>query len=371
MRIVLTGGSSGGHLFPLVAVAKEIRKILGPQVEIIYIGTGSLLEKQIMKEENIPAKHVLSGKKRRYFSFQNFIDIFKTPLGIVQSLAILLWYMPDVVFAKGSYASIPVCIAAFFYRIPILIHESDAVPGVANQFIAKIAKRVSVAYPSAEKYFPRHEVALIGNPVRSEINQGNASLIREKLEFTESKPTILVLGGSQGSQIINDSIVRILPKLLKRAQVIHQTGIKNYEKVIHQAAEFGIKAGREGYAPFSFLEINMLKDAYAAADLVISRAGANTIAEIAANGKAAILIPLESAANNHQAMNAYELARIGGALVLEEMNLGENILWEKINYLLDDEELRKNMGEKIKVFYHPRSAEKIAEGIIEIATDLN
>ena len=155
-----------------------------------------------------------------------------------------------------------------------------------------------------------------------------------------------------------------------RAQVIHQTGTKNYEGVIRQAGEFGVKAGHEGYVPIPFLDTEVLKDAYAAADLVISRAGANTISEIAANGKAAILIPLESAANDHQSMNAYELARIGGALVLEEMNLGEHILLEKINHILDNDELRTGMGEKIKVFYHPQAAEKLAEGIIELATDL-
>lgn len=184
MRIVLTGGSSGGHLFPLVAVAKELRRILGAQAELVYIGTGGPLEKRTMEKESIPAKHVLSGKRRRYFSWQNFIDPFKVPIGIIQSLWMLLWYMPDVIFAKGSYASVPVCIAGWIYRIPILIHESDARPGTANELIAKIARRVAASYPSAEKYFPAHEVALTGNPIRPEINQGSAQVLREKFELT-------------------------------------------------------------------------------------------------------------------------------------------------------------------------------------------
>lgn len=368
MRIVLTGGGTGGHLFPLAAVAKELKKILGSEAELLYVGTGGNLEKSAMDAESIKAKYILSGKKRRYFSLKNFIDPFKILIGIIQSLWILLWYLPDAVFAKGSYVSVPVVFTAWLYHIPVLIHESDAVPGMANQLMAKFSKRVAISYPHAGEYFGKKETALTGNPIRLEIIQGNADTLRKKFEFTESKPVVLILGGSQGSQIINGAVIKILPKLLPRAQVVHQTGEKNYEEVVHKAAEYGIKAGRDGYMPLKFLEISMLKDAYAAANLVISRAGANTISEIAANGKPAILIPLESAANDHQAMNAYELAKIGGALVLEEMNLGENILLQKIFKLLDDKELSRSMSEKIKAFYHPEAAKKLAEGLIELGS---
>ncbi|MCX6766085.1 MAG: undecaprenyldiphospho-muramoylpentapeptide beta-N-acetylglucosaminyltransferase [Candidatus Moranbacteria bacterium] len=366
MRIVLTGGGTGGHIFPLVAVAQELRKKLREEAEILYVGSRGELEKEVMVKEGIPAKHVLSGKKRRYFSLQNFLDFFKIPLGFIQSLWILLWYMPDVVFSKGGYASIPVVLAAWLYRIPVMIHESDAVPGTANQILAKFSQRIAAAYPSAEQYFPHSQVVLTGNPVRSEVSKGSAHSARTKFEFTESKPVILVMGGSQGAQIINRAIVKILPRLLERAQVVHQTGEKNYDEVVHLAAEYGIKAGREGYAPVRFLGIDDLKNVYAAAMLVVSRAGANSIAEIAANGKTAVLVPLENSANDHQRMNAYEIARIGGALVLEETNLGENILLDKIIMLLDDEELRGAMGQKIRVFHHSDAAEKIADGLIEL-----
>lgn len=368
MRIVLTGGGTGGHLFPLVAVAKELKGVLGGKAELLYIGSGGDLEKDIMEKEEIPAKHVMSGKKRRYFSFKNFLDPFKIPLGIFQSLWMLLWHMPDAVFSKGGYVSVPVVIAAWLYHIPVLVHESDAVPGTANQILAKFAKRVAAAYPGAEQYFPKYEVALTGNPIRPEITRGNAQALRDRFGLTQSKPIILVLGGSQGAQIINQAVVKVLPKLLRRAQVVHQTGEKNYEEVTRLAGELGIKAGREGYIPVKFLDIDLLKDALAAADLVISRAGANSIAEIAANRKATILIPLENSANDHQQMNAYELAKIGGARVLEETNLGEHILLQNIEKILDDEELRKNMGEKISVFYHPEAAKKLAKGIIELAS---
>jgi UDP-N-acetylglucosamine--N-acetylmuramyl-(pentapeptide) pyrophosphoryl-undecaprenol N-acetylglucosamine transferase len=368
MKIVLTGGGTGGHLFPLIAVAKELEKELGQDVEFLYLGTGEKLEKLTMDAAGIKTKHILAGKKRRYFSFKNFIDVFKIPLGFIQSLWILLWYMPDVIFAKGGYAPVPVVIAGWFYRIPILIHESDAVPGMANKILSKFSDRVAVSYPGAERYFPQSKTALTGNPIRQEIKEGDANNLRKRFGFTESKPIIFVIGGSQGSKAINEAILRILIKLILRAQVVHQTGEKNYEEVVRQAGEAGIKAGREGYVPLRFLDIDLIKDAYAAADLVISRAGANTISEIAACGKAAILIPLSGAASNHQAMNANELARIGGALVLEEENLGENLLLQKIEKILDDEEFRRSMEEKIMAFYHPDAGEKIARGIIELAS---
>lgn len=368
MRIVLTGGGTGGHLFPLIAVAKEIKKLLGGNANILFIGSDGNIEREVFTRENIPVKHVLSGKKRRYFSWLNFVDPLKIPLGIVQALWILLWYMPDAVFSKGGYASIPVVIAAWLYRIPILIHESDAAAGTANRKLAKLAKRIAVSYPEAEQFFPREKSALTGNPVRPDIASGSSQMLREKYELTISKPIILVLGGSQGSRVINKAIVRILPHILPRAQIIHQTGENNYEEVVRSAAELGIKAGHEGYVPIGFMDIEMMKNALAAADLIISRAGANAISEIAANSKPVILVPLEDSANDHQRLNAYSLARIGAALVLEENNLGENLLYENVINLLDNEKMRRNMGEKIKVFYHPDAARKIAEAVIEIAS---
>jgi UDP-N-acetylglucosamine--N-acetylmuramyl-(pentapeptide) pyrophosphoryl-undecaprenol N-acetylglucosamine transferase len=368
MKIVLTGGGTGGHLFPLIAVARKLREKFGEGAEIIFMGAKGELEEKSMAQEGIAAKHILSGKRRRYFSLRNFLDIFKVPLGIIQSLWLLLWHMPDVVFSKGGYASVPVVLVAWLYRIPVLIHESDAVPGSANQLLAKFSRRVAVSYPSAEKYFPPNQVIITGNPVRSEVAQGDIHSARQMFNFTESKPVVFVLGGSQGSQIINRAVVKILPRILERTQVIHQTGEKNYDEVVHMAAEYGIKAGREGYVPVKFLDLEQMKNAFAVSNLVISRAGANSVSEIAANSKPAILIPLSNAANDHQRMNAYELARIGGAVVLEETNLGENILAEKMEMLLNNEDLQRTMSQKIHVFYHPDAAEKIVNGLVELTS---
>jgi UDP-N-acetylglucosamine--N-acetylmuramyl-(pentapeptide) pyrophosphoryl-undecaprenol N-acetylglucosamine transferase len=367
MRIVLTGGGTGGHLTPLVAIADKLKMKLGPEAELLYIGSGVKMEKQIMTEEGIPAKFVLSGKMRRYFSFKNFIDFFKLPIGFLQSLWILLWFAPDVVFSKGGYVAVPIVLAAWIYRIPVIIHESDSAPGLANQFLSKFSKRIAIAYPSAQQYFPKEKTAVVGNPIRFEVTEGDPVILRNKLGFTTSKKTILVLGGSQGSQAINEAIIHILPELLQRFQIIHQTGEKNFEKVRNEAAAAGIKIGREGYHAIPFMNANELRDAFALCDLVISRAGATFITEIAANGKPAILIPITESANDHQRMNAYALARIGAALVLDETNLGEHILIKKIEDIFNNADLCRTMTEKIKTFYHPNAAEIIANSIIEIA----
>lgn len=367
MKILLTGGGTGGHIFPLVAVAKKMRAKIGSELELLYVGSGAILEKEVMAKEGIKAKFVKSAKLRRYFSLENIFDLWKMPVGFLQSLWLLLWFMPDAIFSKGGYVSVPVILVAWLYRIPVFIHESDAVPGMANQFLAKFAKRIGVAYPSAEQYFPKDKTAFVGNPMRENVTGGDGYALREKIGFTQSRKTILVLGGSQGSKTVNDMVVRNLPKLLRQAQIIHQTGERDYERVVHFAAEQGVKAGHEGYLPLKFLDEISLRDAYALCDMVISRAGANTIAEIAANAKPVILIPLEGSANDHQRMNAYSLAKIGAAIVLEENNLGEHILLQKIESILNDADLAVSMGQKIKTFHHESATEVIANAVIELA----
>lgn len=362
MKIILTGGGTGGHIIPLIAVARKIKE-KNPDTQFIFIGPKGKLEEEIIGRESIPMRNISVGKFRRYFSFQNFIDCFKIPIGIIQAMAVLLAEMPDAIFSKGGYASLPVVIVGWMYRIPILIHESDAVPGMANSMLSKFAERVAVSYPEAEKEFPAAQVVLTGNPLREDINQGSASNARQEFSLTESKKVIFVWGGSQGARSINNKILDILPELLLKYQVIHQTGESNFEEVRHRAGEMGIKLGREGYFAIPFIGEN-LKDILAVSDLVISRAGSTSIAEIAANGKPAIIIPLESSASNHQRMNAYALAKIGGCIVLEENNLGKNLFMSRIDEIMNNDELRKKLSEDIKIFYHPDAAEKIAEGVL-------
>lgn len=368
MRIVLTGGGTGGHVTPLIAVKNRLAEMLGPEAEIMYIGSGTELEKEFVNQAGLRAKYVLSGKRRRYFSVQNFLDFFKAPIGFLQSLWILLIFMPDVVFSKGGYASVPVILAASIYRIPIIVHESDAVPGSANRLLAKFANNVVLAYPSAQEFFESARVAIFGNPVRPEVVGGDPAAARTALHLTESRPTVFFFGGSQGAQIINWAVVEGLNDMLRNFQIIHQIGQTNYDEVIKYTREKGVKEGRDGYLAYKLMDAETLKNAYAAADLVVSRAGANSIAEIAANGKPCILIPLANSANDHQRMNAYEIAKIGGALVLEESNLGQHILLQKINDILQNQELKSSMSERVRAFYHPQAADNIAQGIIRLGS---
>ena len=364
MKIVLTGGGSGGHLIPLIAVARKIKEDF-PETTFLYVGPNGKMEKEIMDAEAIPSKNILVGKLRRYYSFQNFIDMCKIPLGVVQSMWILFLEMPDAIFSKGGYASLPVVLVAWAYRIPVLIHESDAVPGLANSILGKFVSRVAVSYPSAEEEFLASEVVLTGNPLREDINKGDARKAREMFSLSEERKTILVIGGSQGARVINNRVLSVLPELLEKYQIIHQTGEENFQEVQHRAGELGYKIGREGYHAIAYIGSEM-KDIYAASDLIVSRAGANSISEIAANQKPAILIPLAGSANDHQRMNAYALAKVGACIVLDENNLGKHIFLSRIEEIMNDEKLRQKLSRNIQSFYHPDATQKIANGIIEM-----
>ncbi|NCQ05979.1 MAG: undecaprenyldiphospho-muramoylpentapeptide beta-N-acetylglucosaminyltransferase [Candidatus Moranbacteria bacterium] len=367
-RIVLTGGISGGHTFPLVAVSRSIRKQLSGNVEFLFIGSKGNFESTAMAEEGIPTQYILTGKWRRYFSFQNLIDLFRLPIGFIQALVKLLFFMPDAVFSKGGSASVPVVLASWVYHIPVLTHDSDAVAGKANRFLARFATRIAVAYPSAHNFFPTDKTVLTGNPVREELLLGDPGRFSKEFGLELDKMVILVLGGSQGAQILNEAILRILPGLLERnIQVVHQTGEKNYETIVASVEAYGLKVGTSGYVPRAFLSATELADVLKVATIVISRAGAGSIAELSAMKKASILVPLASSANDEQRLNAYDVAEIGGALVIEEGNLGQNMFLEKIDELLAHPELRASMGEKLTAFYHPDASDTLASGVIALA----
>lgn len=368
-RVALTGGVSGGHTFPLIAVAQSLRLRFPGGIEFLFIGSRGHFESDEIAEADIPMKRVLTGKWRRYFSLWNLVDFFKVPIGFFQALWHLFFFMPDAVFAKGGAASVPVVLAAWIYRIPILIHDSDAVAGRANRFLSHFAKRIAIAYPSAHNFFPVEKTALTGNPVRKEILSGDAARAASQFKLSLEKPLVFVFGGSLGAQALNTAILRILPRLLeKNIQVLHQTGSKNYEAIVAAVEASGLKIGESGYVPRAFFKVSELADALALATLVLSRAGAGSIAELAATQKAAILVPLEGAANDEQRMNAYDVAAIGGALVMEEANLGEHILFEKIEELLGNPELRQAMGKKLQSFFHPDAADAIASGVYDLIT---
>jgi len=368
MRILLTGGGTGGHLFPLLAVAEAIKKESKEPVDFLYLGPCNKFSEEVLRVNGIRTSHVLTGKWRRYFSFKNLLDIFRLPIGVIQAMFKVLIFMPDAVFSKGGYGSVPAVIASRIYWIPIVIHESDAVPGKANRFLEHLADVVVISYGMTSDFTNPAKTVFAGNPIRESVLGGDMVRAKEVFEIKSSKPVLLILGGSQGARKINHVVVNILPRLLATYEVVHQCGEKNIDETKELAGKAGVKPGREGYHLFPFLrdDKDEMKNALSVADLVLSRAGATAISEIAAYGKPSILIPIQGSANDHQLHNAFEVAKQGGAIALKEENLTPELLLGKIDILMNDGPLRKSMGEKAKSFYNADAAQKIARAVLKL-----
>jgi UDP-N-acetylglucosamine--N-acetylmuramyl-(pentapeptide) pyrophosphoryl-undecaprenol N-acetylglucosamine transferase len=247
------------------------------------------------------------------------------------------------------------------------LHDSDAVAGRANRFSSRFARRIAIAYEHARTFFPREKVMLTGNPVRTEILGADPESARAYFQFDAERPLVVVIGGSLGARALNHLIIKALPELLKGGvQVLHVVGEAHLEEVMKLAAANGITQDTTEYRAVAFLNAEDMGKAYAAADVVISRAGAGSITELAACKKASILVPLPTAANDEQRLNAYEVSKNGGAIVLEEANLSENLLMKVLTDLLGSAERREKMGQAIYAFYHPDAAKVIAEGVISM-----
>ncbi len=311
-RVILTGGGSGGHIYPLLAVADEIAHKsveMKFDCELVYLGARDSYA-PLFEARGIAIEPIAVGKLRRYFSIENFLDAPKFLIGFVQALWKLYRLMPDAIFSKGGTGAFPVVLAGWFYRIPVAIHESDSIPGLTNAISARFARKIFVSFPDAADKFDVKKVTVTGAPIRNELltNRPKQELAKESLGFSSSHPLTLILGGSQGSMRINNFIVTNLPEIMKITQVMHQTGVANFlevEKLAH-AALIDQPADSNRYVPINYFTDKM-ETAYAAADVVVCRGGAG-IFEIASFGKPAILIPIAESANNHQRANAYAFA---------------------------------------------------------------
>ncbi|MGB8816212.1 MAG: UDP-N-acetylglucosamine--N-acetylmuramyl-(pentapeptide) pyrophosphoryl-undecaprenol N-acetylglucosamine transferase [Minisyncoccia bacterium] len=369
MKILLTGGGSGGHFYPLIAVAEEINAVVKEEnlieAEIFFI-SDSPYDAEALAQNNIIFIQNPAGKIRRYFSILNFFDFFKTIWGTISCIIKVFNLYPDVIFSKGAGASFPVLFSAKILRIPLVIHESDSVPGKTNLWAGKFAKKIAISYPETAKYFDKTKTAYTGNPIRESIQNVSVAGSREILGLTEKIPTILVLGGSLGAQIINDAIIQILPKLVEKYYVIHQTGKSNISEVIKITDVILTDSKfKDRYRPFDYLNDLNLSVASSSSNLIISRAG-STIFEIANWGIPSIIIPITNSNGDHQRENAYNYARSGGAIVMEEANLEPNILLSEINRLLENQNLLEKMSKGAKSFSKNDSAEIIAKEIINI-----
>src|SRR4030042_1152898 len=373
MKILFTGGGTGGHIFPIVAVAREIRKLnlLAPKkekLELFYIGPKDPFGEIFLSQELIQIKSIFAGKIRRYLTaqslLQNFIDFFfKTPIGIIQSLVYIFFLSPDIIFSKGGYGSIPVVFAGWIFGIPIFLHESDVAPGLANKILSRFALLIFVSFPKTE-YFPISKTALVSNPIRRELLDGSKEEARIifKLNGEKNRPLILIFGGSQGAQRINDLILNILQELLKNFEIIHQCGEKNFKQV-QAEARIIMKNNKEQekyYHLYPFLREGEIKHAYKASDLIICRAGSSSIFEISAFGKPSILIPLPGAAQDHQAKNAAAYAEEGAALIIEEFNLIPHFFLNRLRSLFSGRGELIKMKEGSIRFSNPEAAKEIA-----------
>ena len=372
MKILFTGGGTGGHFYPIMAVAEAIRerskerKIIQPT---FYYMAPSKYNPRALFDNEIEFVGIPAGKMRRYFSLLNFTDPFKTLYGCIIALMRMFTIYPDVIFSKGGYGSFPALMAARILRIPVIIHESDSHPGRVNAWSGKFAKKVAVSYPEAASYFKAEKVANTGNPIRSEIAHPLSNGAHEFLKLEQGTPIILVLGGSQGSQKINDAIIEALPELLNRYQVIHQVGRKNIDE-INSTVGLILKSHPYSYRyhPFDYLNELSLRMAAGVADVIVSRAG-STIFEIAAWGVPSIIIPLPKEVSHDQTANAFAYARTGAASVIEENNLQAHILIEEIDRIHSNPAIQQAMKDRAKAFARLDSASVIADAVIDVALE--
>jgi UDP-N-acetylglucosamine--N-acetylmuramyl-(pentapeptide) pyrophosphoryl-undecaprenol N-acetylglucosamine transferase len=370
MKIVFTGGGTGGHIFPIIAIIRELREI-SEEIEFFYIGPRDEFAQTFLSHENVKTKWVICGKFRRYLNlksfFQNLIDFFKVPIGIFQAFFYLFFLNPDLIFSKGGFGSIPTVISGWILRVPIFLHESDSVPGLANRFLAKFSLEIFVSFPRT-LYFPQNKMILVGNPIRVDLLNGDKKEAMEYFKITGEKPVILILGGSQGAQRINEKILIILNELLENFELIHQTGVKNFREVKVEAEAIMKEGLKKYYHPFPFLKEDELKKAYAICDLIVARSGSGTIFEIAALGKPSILIPLSESAQNHQLNNAYFYFENKATIVIEERNFTPGFFLGRLKLLFSNRKELEEMSKAAKDFSKPLAAKIIAHYIFEFLT---
>lgn len=371
-RILLAGGGSGGHAYPLIAIARALQEEAqkkGIPLELMIIGSGGGFLEKAAQESGIRFKRILAGKLRRYISPLTILDLIKLPIGFIQSLWYLWWFMPDLVFVKGGYDAVAPALVGKLYLIPLAIHESDTVPGLANRILAPFSRVIFTSFKSSESAFKNRTVMLVGNPLRKELLSGDRASALEFFKFSPERKTILVMGGSLGAKQINDIILDSLVLLVNEYQVIHQCGETQY-KAVKNVVDTDIKEGKQGYGQeitdryrvYPFLDAKQMAMAYAAADVIVSRAGAGSLFEIAALGKPGIIVPIADSSNGHQLTNAVEFTKFGGIL-MEGSNLTTHILLNEIKTLLEPAKYA-DVSQKIKQFATPDAAEKIAIAIL-------
>ncbi len=367
MKILLAGGGTGGHIMPILATVKQIIRI-NPETQFLWIGTKKGPEARIARDNKIEFKAVLAGKMRRYVSFWNLVDLIKLPLGVVQAYFKVKKFKPDVCFSKGGYVSVPTVLACHHFKIPVLLHESDIIAGKSNLFMAKYANKIALGFEEGKQSFKDYsnKVVITGNPVRDEILSANRENGLKDFKLNNNKPVLLIMGGSQGAQRINELIGQVLPKFLEKWQIIHLVGPEHGNQILGN-----LGALENDYHVFKFLDGKKMGEALAVATLIVSRSGANSLAEIAALGRPAILIPYPHSAGDHQKINADIYAKNNAAIVLDEKDLTPEKLLKEINNLLIDKGKLEKLQLAMLKMSNKEANSKLTTEILALAKSKN
>lgn len=325
-KIVLTGGGTAGHVTPNIALLPHLKEA---GYEVSYIGTYNGIEKKLMEELGVTYYGISSGKLRRYLSLKNLTDPFRVIKGFSQAKKLIKQINPDIVFSKGGFVAVPVVMAADKCNIPTIIHESDMTPGLANKLCVKHALKVCCNFPETVKLIPDGKGVLSGTPIREELLKGDKAAGLALCKFNTEKPVLMIIGGSLGALHVNEAIRAILPRLLQKFQIIHVCGKGKVDESFYSTT---------GYYQFEYVN-EELKDLFAAADIVVSRAGANVICELLAMKKPNLLIPLSAeASRGDQILNAKSFNNQGFSAILEEQDMNDNTLYEAIDELYENRE---------------------------------
>ena len=344
-KIVMTGGGTAGHVTPNIALFPSLKEA---GYEIYYIGSYEGIEKKLVEDFGIPYTGIATGKFRRYFDLKNFTDPFRVIKGYNEAKKKLAEIKPDLVFSKGGFVAVPVVRAAAKLGIPCIIHESDMTPGLANKLCIPVATKICCNFPETLSTLPEGKAVLTGSPIRKELSEGSKEAGLELCGFTADKPVLMIIGGSQGAQSVNETVRESLPKLLERFQVVHLCGKDKVDNMM---------LGIEGYKQFEYIK-DELKDIFAMADIVISRAGANAICEILELNIPNVLIPLSSGSRGDQILNAESFEEQGFSAVVREEALDPSMLIETVFNTYDN---REKYISKMKVSTELNPTDKIME----------
>ena len=374
MRILISGGGTGGHIYPALAVASELRDRYG--AELLYIGDENGLETRIVPDAGFRFVGISAGKLRRYLSLRTFSDLARVPVGMRQAYRVVRRFRPDAAFTSGGYVSVPAGMAARLARAPLVMHQQDVPPNLANRLLNPFATRVTISFAASQRYFPPDKTILIGNPVREEVLRAarlDPMRARKGFGLKSALPIVLVTGGSQGARRLNQVVAATLPYLLQRCQVLHVSGELTYEATQAQAALALADTPdlRERYALFPYLKDSM-PQALAACDIALCRSGAATLAELSIIGRPSVLVPLPPGfTGSPQAVNAAMFEQAGAAVTIRDRDLTPRRALELLEPLLGDANRRVQMSVAARKLGRPTAASDLADLVAGLAARLD